>query len=696
MNKNTPLENFRNVGIIAHIDAGKTTTTEGILYRTGLTHKIGVVRGEGDGATTDWMAQEKERGITITSAAVTCFWKDHKINIIDTPGHIDFTAEVERSLRVLDGAVTVFDGKMGVEAQSETVWRQADKYGVPRVCFINKINQTGGDFYKSIKSIHDRLSKQAFPIHLPIGFEQEINGVVDLIDMKAYTYDNYADHELKVGEIPADMLEKAKNARSLLVENAVEADDELMMRFFEEGEESITIPELKAALRKRVLAGDFFLVTGGDGRGVIVEKVLDLINDYLPSPLDIASIKGTDEKTGEAIERKPSVDEPTSALAFKIATDPFVGKLVFVRVYSGKITAGSYVLNTMTGKKERIGRIVRMHADKREEISEVAAGDIAAVVGLKDVTTGATLCDLNHGVILEGIEFAEPPVSIAVEPKTKADQEKMGIALQRLAEEDPTFRVHTDEETGQTIMSGMGELHLDILIDRMKREFNVEANVGEPQVAFRETIRGTAEAQGKHAKQSGGRGQYGDVWIRFEPNEPGKGFEFFDEIKGGVVPQEYRKPVEQGVLETLEGGVIAGYPVVDVKATLYDGSYHDVDSSELAFKLAGALSTREGIKKANPVLLEPVMKVEITTPEEFMGDVIGDLNSRRGRIDAMEDLMGGTKLVKGFVPLANMFGYTSDLRSMSKGRAASTMELAQYEEVPPNVAQEIIEKRNAK
>ena len=696
MNKNTPLEKFRNVGIIAHIDAGKTTTTEGILYRTGLTHKIGVVRGEGDGATTDWMEQEKERGITITSAAVTCFWKDHKINIIDTPGHIDFTAEVERSLRVLDGAVTVFDGKMGVEAQSETVWRQADKYGVPRVCFINKINQTGGDFYKSIKSIHDRLSKQAFPIHLPIGFEQEINGVVDLIDMKAYTYDNYADHELKVGEIPADMLEKAKNARSLLVENAVEADDELMMRFFEEGEESITTEELKAALRKRVLAGDFFLVTGGDGRGVIVEKVLDLITDYLPSPVDVASIKGIDAKTGEAIERKPSVDEPTSALAFKIATDPFVGKLVFIRVYSGKITAGSYILNTMTGKKERVGRLVRMHADKREDITEIAAGDIAAVVGLKDVTTGATLCDLNHGVILEGIEFAEPPVSIAVEPKTKADQEKMGIALQRLAEEDPTFRVHTDEETGQTIMSGMGELHLDILIDRMKREFNVEANIGEPQVAFRETIRGVAQAQGKHAKQSGGRGQYGDVWIKFEPNEAGKGFEFIDEIKGGVVPQEYRKPVEQGILETLEGGVIAGYPVVDVKATLYDGSYHDVDSSELAFKLAGALATRAGIKEAKPVLLEPVMKVEITTPEEFMGDVIGDLNSRRGRIDAMEDLMGGTKLVKGFVPLANMFGYTSDLRSMSKGRAASTMELAQYEEVPPNVAAEIIEKRNAK
>lgn len=696
MNKNTPLEKFRNVGIIAHIDAGKTTTTEGILYRTGLTHKIGIVKGDGDGATTDWMEQEKERGITITSAAVTCFWKDHKINIIDTPGHIDFTAEVERSLRVLDGAVTVFDGKMGVEAQSETVWRQADKYGVPRVCFINKINQTGGDFYKSIKSIHERLSKQAFPIHLPIGFEQSINGVVDLIDMKAYTYDNFADHELKVGEIPADMLEQAKEARSVLVEAAVEADDELMMRFFEEGEESISIEELKSALRKRVLAGDFFLVTGGDGRGVIVEKVLDLMTDYLPSPVDVDSIKGTDAKTGEPIERKPSVSEPTSALAFKIATDPFVGKLVFIRVYSGKITAGSYVLNTMTGKKERIGRLVRMHADKREDITEIAAGDIAAVVGLKDVTTGATLCDLSHGVILEGIEFAEPPVSIAVEPKTKADQEKMGIALQRLAEEDPTFRIHTDEETGQTIMSGMGELHLEILIDRMKKEFNVEANVGEPQVAFRETIRGTAEAQGKHAKQSGGRGQYGDVWIRFEPNEAGKGFEFIDEIKGGVVPQEYRKPVEQGIIETLEGGVIAGYPVVDVKATLYDGSYHDVDSSELAFKLAGALSTREGIKNAKPVLLEPVMKVEVTTPEEFMGDVIGDLNSRRGRIDSMDDLMGGTKLVRGFVPLANMFGYTSDLRSMSKGRAASTMELAQYEEVPPNVAQEIIEKRNAK
>ena len=690
-----PLKNFRNIGIIAHIDAGKTTTTEGILYRTGLTHKIGVVRGEGDGATTDWMAQEKERGITITSAAVTCFWKDHKINIIDTPGHIDFTAEVERSLRVLDGAVTVFDGKMGVEAQSETVWRQANKYGVPRICFVNKINQTGGDFWKSLESIHNRLSKQAFPIHLPIGFEKTINGVVDLVDMKAYTYDDYTDHELKVGEIPVDMLEKAKNARALLVENAVEADDELMMKFLDQGEEAITIEELKMALRKRVLAGDFYLVTGGDGRGVIVEKLLDLMVDFLPSPLDVDEIWGKNPKTGDEVSRKPDDKEPMSALAFKIATDPFVGKLIFIRVYSGVLNSGSYVLNTTTGDKERIGRIVRMHADKREDIDKISAGDIAAVVGLKNTGTGNTLTDPSHPIALESIEFPEPPVSIAVEPKSKADQEKMALALQRLAEEDPTFRIHTDEETGQTIMSGMGELHLDILIDRMKREFKVEANIGEPQVAFRESIKGRAEVQGKHAKQSGGRGQYGDVWVRFEPNEAGKGFEFIDEIKGGVVPQEYRPAVMKGIKETLEGGVIAGYPVVDVKATLYDGSYHDVDSSELAFSLAGALATREGIKQAIPILLEPVMKVEVTTPEEFMGDIIGDLNSRRGRIDAMEDLMGGAKLVKAFVPLANMFGYTSDIRSMSQGRAASTMELAQYEEVPPNVAQEIIEKRNA-
>ena len=692
--KDVPLQDFRNIGIIAHIDAGKTTTTEGILYRTGINHKIGTVRGDDGGATTDWMSQEKERGITITSAAVTCFWKGHKINIIDTPGHIDFTAEVERSLRVLDGAVTVFDGKMGVEAQSETVWRQANKYGVPRICFVNKINQTGGDFYKSLESIHNRLSKQAFPVHLPIGFEKTIHGVVDLIDMKAYTYDDYTDHELKVGEIPADMLEKAKNARSLLVENAVEADDELTMKFLEQGEEAITVDELKMALRKRVLAGDFYLVTGGDGRGVIVEKLLDLMVDFLPSPLDVDEIRGKNPKTGDEVSRKPSDKEPLSALAFKIAADPFVGKLIFVRVYSGVLNSGSYVLNTTTGEKERIGRIVRMFADKREEISKVEAGDIAAVVGLKSTATGNTLSDVAHPIALESIEFPEPPVSIAVEPKSKADQEKMALALQRLAEEDPTFRIHTDEETGQTIMSGMGELHLDILIDRMKREFKVEANIGEPQVAFRESIKGRSEVQGKHAKQSGGRGQYGDVWVRFEPNETGKGFEFVDEIKGGVVPQEYRPAVMKGIRETLEGGVIAGYPVVDVKATLYDGSYHDVDSSELAFSLAGSIAAREGIKQANPILLEPVMKVEVTTPEDFMGDIIGDLNSRRGRIDAMEDLMGGAKLIKAFVPLANMFGYTSDIRSMSQGRAASTMELAQYEEVPPNVAQEIIEKRN--
>ncbi len=690
--KVTDLKKFRNIGIIAHIDAGKTTTTEGILYRTGMSHKIGEVHG-GD-TTTDWMEQERERGITITSAAVTCFWKEHKINIIDTPGHIDFTAEVERSLRVLDGAVTVFDGKMGVEAQSETVWRQANKYGVPRICFINKINQTGGDFYKSLESIHNRLTRQAFPIHLPIGFEKDICGVVDLVDMKAYTYNEYHDHELQVGEIPADMLEKAKNARSLLVENAVEADDELMMRFLEEGEYSITVEELKSALRKRVLAGDFFLVTGGDGRGVIVEKVLDLMVDYLPSPLDISEIWGKNPKTGDDISRKPDASEPMSALAFKIATDPFVGKLIFVRVYSGVLKAGSYVLNTTSGEKERVGRIVRMHADKREDIDEISAGDIAAVVGLKSTYTGATLCDVAHPIALEGITFQEPPVSIAVEPKSKADQEKMGVALQRLAEEDPTFRIHTDEETGQTIMSGMGELHLEILVDRMKREFKVEANVGEPQVAFRETIRGTSDVQGKHAKQSGGRGQYGDVWVRFEPTESGEGFEFVDEIKGGVVPQEYRPAVKAGIDETLQGGILAGYPVIGVKATLHDGSYHDVDSSELAFKLAGVLATKNGIPQAKPVILEPVMHVEVTTPEDFMGDIIGDLNSRRGRIDAMEDLMGGAKLIKAYVPLANMFGYTGDIRSMSQGRAASTMELAQYEEVPPNVATEIIASRS--
>ena len=691
-NKKTPLEKFRNIGIIAHIDAGKTTTTEGILYRTGLAHKIGEVH-EGE-ATTDWMEQERERGITITSAAVTCYWKGCHINIIDTPGHIDFTAEVERSLRVLDGAVCVLDGKMGVEAQTETVWRQANKYGVPRIIFVNKINQTGGDFYKSLESVHNRLSKNALPVHLPIGFEKDINGVVDLINMKSYTYNDYTDHQLIEGDIPADMVEKAKEWRTKLVEKAVEADDALFEKYLAEGEDAISQDELVACLRKLVLNGDFYLVTGGDGRGVIVEKVLDLVVDYLPAPTDVKEIDGTDPKTGDQIFRSPSTDEPLSALAFKIATDPFVGKLIFVRVYSGKLTTGSYVYNSTTGEKERVGRIVRMFADKRDEIKEVEAGDIAAVIGLKHTTTGSTLCDQNHPIQLEGISFVEPPVSIAVEPKTKADQEKMAIGLQRLAEEDPTFRVHTDEDTGQTIISGMGELHLEIIVDRLKREHNVEANTGEPQVAYRETIRGTSEVQGKYIKQSGGRGQYGDVWVKFEPNEPGKGFEFVDMIKGGVVPQEYRPAVKSGIEETLDGGVIAGYPVVDVKATLYDGSYHEVDSSEMAFKMAGALATREGIKQAKPVLLEPIMRMTIVTPEEFMGDVIGDLNSRRGRVEAMEDLMGGAKQIKGYAPLGNLFGYTTDLRSMSQGRAASSMELAQYEEVPPNVAQEIIEKRN--
>lgn len=689
---NTPLDKFRNIGIIAHIDAGKTTTTEGILYRTGLVHKIGAVH---DGETvTDFMDQERERGITIASAAVTCYWEGCHINIIDTPGHIDFTAEVERSLRVLDGAVCVLDGKMGVEAQTETVWRQANKYNVPRLIFINKINQIGGDFYKSLDSVHQRLSKNALPIHLPIGFEKTVHGVVDLINMKAYTYKEYNDHKLVEGEIPADMVEKAKEYRTKLVEKAVEADDELFERYLAEGEDSITQEELVRCLRKLTVKGDFYLVTGGDGRGVIVEKLLDLVVDYLPSPVDTPDIKGTDPKSGDEIERATNTEAPLSALAFKIANDPFVGKLVYVRVYSGVLKAGSYVLNSNTGEKERIGRLVRMFADKREEIKEIKAGDIAGVIGLKKTTTGNTLCDPAHPIHLESIEFVEPPVSIAVEPKSKADQEKMDIGLHRLAEEDPTFRVHTDEETGQTIISGMGELHLEIIVDRLHREFNVEANTGKPQVAYRETIRGTTEVQGKYIKQSGGKGQYGDVWLKLEPNEPGKGFEFVDQIKGGVVPQEYRPAVKAGIQETLDGGVIAGYPVVDVKATLYDGSYHEVDSSEMAFKMAGALATREGVKQAKPVLLEPVMKLNIVTPEEFMGDVIGDLNSRRGRVEKMDDLMGGAKQIVGYAPLGELFGYTTDLRSMSQGRAASSMELDKYEEVPNNVAQKIIEERN--
>jgi elongation factor G len=692
--KKVVMEKLRNIGIIAHIDAGKTTTTEGILYRTGLKHKIGAVH-EGE-TTTDWMAQERERGITIVSAAVTCYWKNHQINIIDTPGHIDFTVEVERSLRVLDGAVVVFDGKMGVESQSETVWRQADKYGVPRICFINKINQTGGDFYKSLDSIHNRLNKHAFPIHLPIGFEQSINGIVDLVSMKAYTYKEFTDHELIEGEIPADMLDKAKKYRSLLIENAVAEDEAMLEKYFEVGEEGLTEEEIKHAIRTAVLTGKFYAVTGGDGRGVIVEKVLDLVVDLMPAPNDLPSVWGTHPKTGDKVERKHSDTEPFSALAFKITGDPFVGKLAYFRVYSGKITAGSYVLNSSTGEKERVGRIVRLQADKREDVTEVSAGDIAAIVGLKGTTTGNTLCDPNNPIILESIDFPEPPVSIAIEPKTKADQEKMSLALQRLAEEDPTFRVHVDDETGQTIISGMGELHLEILVDRMKREFNVEANIGQPQVAYRETIRKDAvEVQGKFIRQSGGRGQYGDVWLRLSQNEAGKGLEFINSIKGGVVPAEYIKPVEQGVIEAMNNGVLAGYPVVDVKAELYDGSYHDVDSSEMAFKIAGSMAFQEGVKKANPVLLEPIMKVVVVTPEEFMGDVIGDLNSKRGRIESMEDLPGSVKEITAFVPLGEMFGYTTNLRSSTQGRASSSMELDHYADVPSHVAEAIIAK-NAK
>lgn len=689
--KKYPLEKVRNIGIIAHIDAGKTTTTEAILYRTGLKHKIGEVH-EGD-TTTDWMAQEKERGITITAAAVTCFWKDKKINIIDTPGHIDFTVEVERSLRVLDGAVVVFDGKMGVESQSETVWRQADKYNVPRICFINKINQTGGDFYKSLDSIHHRLSKRAFPIHLPIGFEQAVSGVVDLITMKAYTYKDFADKNLVEAEMPADMTDKARKYRSLLVENAVAEDEKMLEKYLEVGEQGLNEDEIRQAIRSAVLTGKFYAVTGGDGRGVIVEKLLDAITDFLPSPLDRGSTWGTNPKNGDEIERKPDESEPFTALAFKIATDPFVGKLAFFRAYSGKLVAGSYILNSSTGEKERIGRIVRLHANKREDVTEIEAGDIAAIVGLKGTTTGNTLSEPSHPIVLESITFPEPPVSIAIEPKTKADQEKMGVALQRLAEEDPTFRIKSDTETGQTIISGMGELHLEIIVDRMKREFDVEANVGQPQVAYRETIRKDAvESEGKYIRQTGGRGQYGHAWLRLFQNETGAGFEFINRIKGGAIPAEFIPAVKAGVEEAMANGVIAGYPVVDIKVELYDGSYHDVDSSEVAFKIAGSMALQDAVKKAAPVLLEPIMKLVVVTPEASMGDVIGDLNSKRGRVESMEDLNPGIKEITAYVPLGEMFGYTTNLRSMTQGRASSSMELDHYADVPPNVAEGIIAK----
>jgi elongation factor G len=692
------IEDTRNIGIIAHIDAGKTTTTEGILYNTGMIHKIGAVH-EGE-TVTDWMEQERERGITITSAAVTCYWnpqynkiegdRKYKINIIDTPGHVDFTVEVERSLRVLDGAVTVFDGKMGVEPQSETVWRQADKYGVPRMCFINKINQTGGDFYKSLESIHNRLTKNAYPVQIPIGFEKDINGVVDLVQMKAYTYKEYTDKEFTVGEIPDDLKEKAAKYRHELMEKVVEFDDQLMEKYLAGTE--LTEEELMLAIRKATRSGEFYPVFGGDGRGIIVRTLLDGVTNFLPSPLDKGPVKGTNPKTGTEETRNPSDDEPFTALAFKIATDPFVGRLVFFRVYAGKLEAGSYVLNARTGNRERVGRMVRMRADERDEVKEVYAGDICALVGPKDTITADTLCAENAPILLETIKFADPVISMAIEPKTKADQEKMGIAMQKLAEEDPTFKVSSNEETQQTIIAGMGELHLEIIVDRMKREFKVEANVGKPEVAYKETFKKTATAETKYIRQTGGRGQYGHVYLRVEPMERGTGYEFVDEIVGGVIPKEYIKPVDKGIQESAANGVIAGYPVVDFKVALYDGSYHEVDSSEMAFKIAGSKAFQEAVKKADPILLEPVMKVVVTTPESNMGDVIGDLNSKRARINEMEDITN-RKIITAEVPLAEMFGYATALRSMTQGQASSIMEFDHYAEVPRNVAEKIIESR---
>ncbi|GAC1412115.1 MAG: elongation factor G [Candidatus Doudnabacteria bacterium] len=689
------IETTRNIGIIAHIDAGKTTITEGILYQTGVTHNIGAVH-EGE-TVTDWMEQERERGITITAAAVTCYWKDHKINIIDTPGHVDFTVEVERSLRVLDGACVIFDGKMGVEPQSETVWRQADKYGVPRICFINKINQTGGDFYKSLDSIHKRLSPNAYPIMLPIGFEKEINGVVDIIKMKSYTYTDFHDKALVEGEIPTDMTEKVAEYRHQLLEKIVESDDQLMEKYL--GGETLTETEIRAGLRKAILAGNMFAVLGGDGRGVIVHTLLDAIISLLPSPLDKKHVVGVppktkdaDLETAEKIERKPDDNEPFSALAFKIATDPFVGKLAFFRVYSGTLTAGSYVLNTRSGNKERVGRIVLMKANDREDVKEVYAGDIAALVGPKDTFTGDTLCDVDHPVRLESIKFAEPVIDMAIEPKTKADQEKMGIALNKLGEEDPTFHIKGDEETGQTIISGMGELHLEIIVDRMKREFKVEANVGKPQVAYKEKFKQTVESEGKFIKQSGGKGQYGHCWIRLEPKEPGYGFTFESEVVGGTIPREFIAPIEKGVKEAAANGVIAGYPVIDFHCAVFDGSYHDVDSSEIAFKVAGSKAFQDGVQKAQPILLEPIMKVEVTIPDTFMGDVIGDINAKRGQVKEMND-RGNLKIVEAFVPLSEMFGYATALRSMTQGQGNYAMEFDHYDEVPKNVAAGIIEAR---
>jgi len=683
-------EKTRNIGIIAHIDAGKTTVSERVLYYTGKKHKIGEVH-EG-AATMDWMEQEQERGITITAAATTCFWKGHRINLIDTPGHIDFTVEVKRSLRVLDGACVIFDGVAGVEPQSETNWRYADDYNVPRLCFINKLDRTGADFYKDVDSIHTRLTKRAYPIQLPIGTEDKFIGIVDLLRMKAEIYKDEMGKEIEEVDVPADMLEKAKEYRAKLVEAIVENEEALMNKYLA-GEE-IPLEDLKRVLRKACISVQIIPILCGSAlKNKGVQMMLDAVVDYLPSPLDVPPIKATDPDNSEiVIERKPDDSEPFTALAFKIAADPFVGKLAFFRVYSGTVKAGSYVLNTVTGERERLGRIVRLHANSREDVEEVYAGEIAAAVGLKSTFTGHTLCDPDHPIMLESITFPEPVIDIAIEPKTKADQEKMAIALQKLAEEDPTFRVRTDEETLQTIIGGMGELHLDIIVDRMKREFNVEATVGKPQVAYKETIRGSAEAEGKYIRQSGGRGQYGHCWLRVEKNESGKGYEFFEEIKGGSIPKEYISPIDKGAHEAADRGVLAGYPMIDVKVTVFDGSYHEVDSSEAAFKIAGSMAFQDGCKKAGLILLEPIMKVEVVTPEDFMGSVVGDINSKRGQILEMMD-RAGAKVIKSVIPLAEMFGYATSLRSMTQGRASYNMEFSNYEEAPRNVTETIVAAR---
>ncbi|HET9082824.1 MAG TPA: elongation factor G [Candidatus Limnocylindrales bacterium] len=688
MARQVPLAKTRNIGIIAHIDAGKTTVTERILFYTKKIYKIGEVH-EG-AATMDWMPQEQERGITITAAATTAFWGDHRINISDTPGHVDFTVEVERSLRVLDGAVVVFDGVAGVEPQSETVWRQADRYGVPRFCFINKLDRTGADFWRGVDSIKERLGANAVPIQIPIGREDQFQGVIDLVEMKAIYYRDDLGNKIDVVDIPEELRAEAEQHRHTMIEAVADMDDELTHKYLE-GDE-FTVAEIKRGLRLGTLTTKIIpVVTGSALRNKGIQKMLDAVVDYLPSPLDVPPMIGIDPKTGAEVLRTPDDNEPFSALAFKIAADPFVGKLAFFRVYSGTLKAGSYVLNSTKGKKERIGRVLQMHANHREEIDTVYAGDIAAAVGLKDTFTGDTLSDESHPVILESMTFPEPVIEVKIEPKTKADQDKLALALQRLAEEDPTFRVHTDPESSETLIAGMGELHLDVLVDRMIREFKVAANIGKPQVSYRETIRREAQGNGRFVRQTGGKGQYGHAVIKLEPAEKGAGYEFIDKIVGGTIPREYIKSVDEGIRETLETGVYAGFPVVDVKATLFDGSYHEVDSSEMAFKIAGSMAVKDAFGKADPTILEPIMRVEVTMPTEFMGDVIGDLNSRRGQIEGIES-RSGTEVVRAFVPLAQMFGYVTDLRSMSQGRATSAMEFSHYAEVPANLASELVQK----